>query len=307
MRRDQADRIVVDHRLLLTTDPNLSISRAGYKRAFVAKRPPRGIQGPCRCPSPPLQAPRAITFLLTFRRIPMRPSRRAPDELRAVSLERGVVKYAEGSCMVKFGDTHVLVTATLEERLPPWLKGQGRGWVTAEYGMLPRATLERTRREASAGKQNGRTVEIQRLIGRSLRATVDLEALGERQITVDCDVLQADGGTRTASITGAWVALADCIGWMKARNMLKTNVLRDNVAAISCGIYNGTPVLDLDYAEDSEADSDANFVMTGDGRIIEVQGTAEKTPFSQEEFLALMALARKGVARLVDLQKMAVT
>ena len=208
--------------------------------------------------------------------------------------------------MVKFGDTHVLVTATLEERLPPWLKGQGRGWVTAEYGMLPRATLERTRREASAGKQNGRTVEIQRLIGRSLRATLDLEALGERQITVDCDVLQADGGTRTASITGAWVALADCISWMKSRNMVKTNVLRDNVAAISCGIYNGTPVLDLDYAEDSEADTDANFVMTGDGRIIEVQGTAEKTPFSQDEFLALMALARKGVARLVDLQKMAV-
>jgi len=197
------------------------------------------------------------------------------------------------------------VTATLEERLPPWLKGQGRGWVTAEYGMLPRATLERTRREASAGKQNGRTVEIQRLIGRSLRATLDLEALGERQITVDCDVLQADGGTRTASITGAWVALADCIGWMKTRNMVKGNVLRDNVAAISCGIYQGTPVLDLDYAEDSEADTDANFVMTGDGRIIEVQGTAEKTPFSQDEFLALMALARKGVARLVDLQKMA--
>jgi ribonuclease PH len=208
--------------------------------------------------------------------------------------------------MVKFGDTQVLVTATLEERLPPWLKGQGRGWVTAEYGMLPRATLERTRREASAGKQSGRTVEIQRLIGRSLRATLDLEALGERQITVDCDVLQADGGTRTASITGAWVALADCIGWMKTRNMVKGNVLRDNVAAISCGIYNGTPVLDLDYAEDSEADTDANFVMTGDGRIIEVQGTAEKTPFSQDEFLALMALARKGVARLVDLQKMAV-
>jgi ribonuclease PH len=237
---------------------------------------------------------------------PMRPSRRAPDQLRPVSLERGVVKYAEGSCMVKFGDTHVLVTATLEERLPPWLKGQGRGWVTAEYGMLPRATLERTRREAAAGKQGGRTVEIQRLIGRSLRAAVDLEALGERQITVDCDVIQADGGTRTASITGAWVALADCIGWMKSRNMLKANVLRDNVAAISCGIYQGTPVLDLDYAEDSEAETDANFVMTGDGRIIEVQGTAEKTPFSQDEFLALMELARNGVARLVDLQKLAV-
>jgi ribonuclease PH len=241
----------------------------------------------------------------------MRPSRRAPDELRAVSLERGVVKYAEGSCMVKFGDTHVLVTATLEERLPPWLKGQGRGWVTAEYGMLPRATLERTRREAASGKQGGRTVEIQRLIGRSLRAAVDLEALGERQITVDCDVIQADGGTRTASITGAWVALAECIGWMKGRNMFKNGagdkVLRDNIAAISCGIYQGTPVLDLDYAEDSEADTDANFVMTGDGRIIEVQGTAEKTPFSQDEFLQLMALAQKGIGRLVDLQKMAVT
>lgn len=240
----------------------------------------------------------------------MRPSRRAPDELRAVSLERGVVKYAEGSCMVKFGDTHVLVTATLEERLPPWLKGQGRGWVTAEYGMLPRATLERTRREAASGKQGGRTVEIQRLIGRSLRAAVDLEALGERQITVDCDVIQADGGTRTASITGAWVALAECIGWMKTRNMFKNGngdkVLRDNIAAISCGIYQGTPVLDLDYAEDSEADTDANFVMTGDGRIIEVQGTAEKTPFSQDEFLQLMALAQKGVGRLVELQKMAV-
>src|SRR4029079_16025045 len=194
----------------------------------------------------------------------MRPSRRQPDELRAVSLERGVVKYAEGSCFVKFGDTHVLVTATLQERLPPWLKGQARGWVTAEYGMLPRATLERTRREASAGKQGGRTVEIQRLIGRSLRATVNLEALGERQITVDCDVLQADGGTRTASITGAWVALADCIGWMKARDMLRGgNPLRDHVAAISCGVHNGVAVLDLDYAEDSEADTDANFVMTG--------------------------------------------
>ena len=239
----------------------------------------------------------------------MRPSRRAPDELRAVSLERGVVKYAEGSCMVKFGDTHVLVTATLEERLPPWLKGQGRGWVTAEYGMLPRATLERTRREATAGKQGGRTVEIQRLIGRSLRAAVDLEALGERQITIDCDVIQADGGTRTASITGAWVALADCIAWMKSRNMFKKDVadkvLRTNIAAISCGIYQGTPVLDLDYAEDSEADTDANFVMTGDGRIIEIQGTAEKEPFTQDELMKLMALAQQGVGRLVELQKMA--
>jgi ribonuclease PH len=236
----------------------------------------------------------------------MRPSRRAPDELRAVSLERGVVKYAEGSCFVKFGDTHVLVTATLEDRLPPWLKGQARGWVTAEYGMLPRATHERTRREASSGKQGGRTIEIQRLVGRSLRSVVDLPALGERQITVDCDVIQADGGTRTAAITGAWVALNDCLAWMKTRDMLRTSPLRDHVAAISCGIFNGTPVLDLDYAEDSEAETDANFVMTGSGNIVEVQGTAEKTPFSQAQLLELLALARKGIGKLVDLQKMAV-
>jgi ribonuclease PH len=236
----------------------------------------------------------------------MRPSRRQPDELRAISLERGVVKYAEGSCLVKFGDTHVLVTATLEDRLPPWLKGQGRGWVTAEYGMLPRATSERTRREATAGKQGGRTVEIQRLIGRSLRSVIDLVALGERQITVDCDVIQADGGTRTASITGAWVALYDCIAWMKKREMLRAEPIRDHIAAVSCGIYKGTPVLDLDYAEDSEADTDANFVMTGDGRIVEVQGTAEKEPFSEAELLALLALARKGVNKLTELQKLAV-
>ncbi len=236
----------------------------------------------------------------------MRPSRRQPDELRAISLERGVVKYAEGSCLVKFGDTHVLVTATLEERLPPWLKGQGRGWVTAEYGMLPRATSERTRREATAGKQGGRTVEIQRLIGRSLRSVIDLVALGERQITVDCDVIQADGGTRTASITGAWVALHDCIAWMKKREMLRAEPIRDHIAAVSCGIYKGTPVLDLDYAEDSEADTDANFVMTGDGRIVEVQGTAEKEPFSEAELLALLALARNGVNKLTELQKLAV-
>jgi ribonuclease PH len=237
----------------------------------------------------------------------MRPSRRQVDELRAVSLERGVVKYAEGSCFVKFGDTHVLVTASLEERLPPWLKGQGRGWVTAEYGMLPRATSERTRREASAGKQGGRTVEIQRLIGRSLRSVVDLQAMGERQITIDCDVIQADGGTRTAAITGAWVALADCLTWMKARDMLKAQVLRDHIAAVSCGVCNGTAVLDLDYAEDSEADTDANFVMTGSGNIVEVQATAEKIPFSEDQFLALLALARKGIEKLVDLQKLAVT
>ncbi len=238
----------------------------------------------------------------------MRPSQRQPDEMRAVSLERGVVKYAEGSCFVKFGETHVLVTASLEERLPPWLKGQGKGWVTAEYGMLPRATHSRTRREASSGKQGGRTVEIQRLIGRSVRTIVDLVALGERQITIDCDVIQADGGTRTASITGAWVALADCLAWMKSRDMFKTDakVLRDHVAAVSCGVFKGTAVLDLDYAEDSEADTDANFVMTGSGNIIEVQGTAEKEPFSEEQLLALLALARKGTGKLIELQKMAI-
>jgi ribonuclease PH len=236
----------------------------------------------------------------------MRPSRRQPDELRAVTLERGVVKYAEGSCFVKFGDTHVLVTATLEDRMPPWLKGQARGWITAEYGMLPRATHERTRREASAGKQGGRTVEIQRLIGRSLRTVVDLEAMGERQITIDCDVIQADGGTRTASITGAWVALHDCLNWMKTREIIRTVPLRDHIAAISCGIYNATAVLDLDYAEDSSADTDANFVLTGNGGIVEIQGTAEKTPFTETELLTLLALARKGIGKLIDLQKMAV-
>ena len=236
----------------------------------------------------------------------MRPSRRQVDELRAVSLERSVVKYAEGSCFVKFGDTHVLVTASLEERLPPWLKGQGRGWVTAEYGMLPRATSERTRREASAGKQGGRTVEIQRLIGRSLRSVIDLVALGERQITIDCDVIQADGGTRTASITGAWVALADCFAWMKARDMIRGDVLRDHIAAVSCGVYQNTAVLDLDDAEDSDAETDANFVLTGNGNIVEIQATAEKTPFSEDQLLSLLALARKGVEKLVSLQKMAV-
>ena len=236
----------------------------------------------------------------------MRPSRRAPDELRAVTLERGVVKYAEGSCLVKFGDTHVLVTATLEERLPPWLKGQGRGWVTAEYGMLPRATLERTRREASAGKQGGRTVEIQRLIGRSLRAVTDMKLLGERQIVLDCDVIQADGGTRTASITGAWVALADCIAWMKSRNMVKANVLRDNVAAVSCGIYQGTPVLDLDYDEDSNADADANFVLLENGNIAEAQATAEGATYDEEALLRLLRLARIGCADIFAAQARAV-
>jgi ribonuclease PH len=236
----------------------------------------------------------------------MRSSKRASDELRRVTLERGIARYAEGSCLVKFGDTHVLCAASLEERPPPWLRGQGKGWVTAEYSMLPRATLERTRREISSGRPSGRTQEIQRLIGRSLRAVVDLAELGERQITLDCDVLQADGGTRTAAITGAWVALHDCIAWMKARDMLKGDPLKDQVAAISCGIVNGEAVLDLDYAEDSGAETDANFVVTGAGGIVEVQGTAEGKPFSEAEFLALLGLAKKGCAKLVELQKIAV-
>lgn len=236
----------------------------------------------------------------------MRPSKRQPDEIRSVSLERGVSLHAEGSCLIKCGNTHVLCAASLEERVPPWMKGRGAGWVTAEYGMLPRSTGERMRREASVGKQGGRTLEIQRLIARSLRAVVDLKALGERQITVDCDVIQADGGTRTASITGAWVALYDCIQWMKARDMIKDGVINDQVAAISCGLYGGEPVLDLDYAEDSEADADANFVMTGTSGIVEVQGTAEGEPFSQEQFDELMRLAKKGIGELVELQKLTV-
>ena len=236
----------------------------------------------------------------------MRPSKRQPDELRRVSIERAVSKHAEGSCLIKFGDTQVLCMASLEERVPPWLKGQGRGWVTAEYGMLPRATTERTRREVTVGHPSGRTQEIQRLIGRALRAIVDLTKLGERQISIDCDVLQADGGTRTAAITGAWVALHDCIQWMKLRDMIKDGVLRDQVAAVSCGIYQGTPVLDLDYAEDSAAEADSNFVMTGAGGIVEVQGTAETVAFSQESFDRLMVLAKKGIGELVALQKLTV-
>jgi ribonuclease PH len=237
----------------------------------------------------------------------MRPSRRQPDDLRPVSFQRAVSLHAEGSCLIKFGNTHVLCTASLEERLPPWLKGQGRGWITAEYGMLPRATSERTRREATTGHQSGRSQEIQRLIGRSLRAVVDLPALGERQITVDCDVMQADGGTRTAAITGAWVALHDCLAWMRARDMIKNGVLKDQVAAVSCGLYRGTPVLDLDYAEDSDAEADANFVLTGAGQIVEVQMTAEKAVFSEEQMAALMGLAKQGIGELVNLQKLTVT
>ena len=237
----------------------------------------------------------------------MRPSGRKPDELRAVSFERGFTRHAEGSCLVRFGDTHVLCTASLEERVPPWLKGGAKGWVTAEYGMLPRATHERTRREASAGKQSGRTQEIQRLVGRSLRAVVDLVALGERQITLDCDVLQADGGTRTAAITGSWVALFDCLKWMEQRVMFKTWPLKDHVAAISCGIHGGTPVLDLDYPEDSSAGTDANFVMTGSGGIVEIQGTAEGEPFSEATLHELLALAKKGIGELVARQKAAIS
>ena len=234
----------------------------------------------------------------------MRPSNRQNDEMRAVTLERGVSKHAEGSCLIKFGDTHVLCTASLEERVPPWLRGGGKGWITAEYGMLPRSTGSRMRREASSGKQSGRTVEIQRLIGRALRASVDMEALGERQISIDCDVIQADGGTRTASITGAFVALKECVNWMEARSMISKPVLLDHVAAVSCGIYEGEPVLDLDYAEDSVAETDANFIMTGSGGIIEIQGTAEKDPFSEDEFLALMGLAKKGIGELIEMQKL---
>ncbi|HVX79832.1 MAG TPA: ribonuclease PH [Devosiaceae bacterium] len=237
----------------------------------------------------------------------MRPSGRAPDEMRTVTLERGVTAKAEGSCLVSFGATRVLVTATVEVGVPSWRRGQGLGWVTAEYGMLPRATGTRTRREATAGRQSGRTHEIQRLIGRSLRAVVDMQALGENQITIDCDVLEADGGTRTASITGGYVALADAVRWMTARSMTKGNPLRDSVAAVSCGIFEQTPVLDLDYVEDSSAETDANFVMTGSGQFVEVQGTAEGAPFTREELDSLMALAARGIGRLTELQQAALS
>jgi ribonuclease PH len=237
----------------------------------------------------------------------MRPSKRQNNELRSVSFERAVSLHAEGSCLIKMGNTHVLCTASLEERVPPWLKGKGKGWVTAEYSMLPRSTHERMRREVTRGQPSGRTQEIQRLIGRSLRAVVDLGKLGERQITVDCDVIQADGGTRTASITGAWIALHDCFQWMQTRDMIGKDVMKDHIAAISAGIYNGEVVLDLDYPEDSEADADANFVLTGSGGIVEIQGTAEGDPFSQEQFDQIMGLARKGVEELVALQKLTVS
>jgi ribonuclease PH len=233
----------------------------------------------------------------------MRPSGRTPDALRSISIESGFSKHAEGSCLIKFGDTHVLCTASVDERVPPWLKGKGRGWVTAEYGMLPRSTGSRTDREAARGKQSGRTQEIQRLIGRALRAVVDLEKLGEIQIVLDCDVIQADGGTRTAAITGAYVALAQAIAHLMRIGALKESPLVDTVAAVSCGLYKGTAVLDLDYAEDSNAEADANFVMTGKGGLVEVQGTAEHRAFSEEQFLELMALAREGIAALTVHQK----
>ncbi len=235
----------------------------------------------------------------------MRPSNRSPDSLRSVLLETNFSKHAEGSCLIKFGDTHVLCNASVEARVPPFLKGTGLGWVTAEYGMLPRSTHTRSDREAAKGKQSGRTQEIQRLIGRSLRAVVDRQAMGEMQVVVDCDVIQADGGTRTAAITGAYVALHLAFQHLQRIGVLKTIPLTQEVAAISCGIYKGTPVLDLDYAEDSTADADTNFVLTGQGGIVEVQGTAELSPFSEEQFLELLRLARKGVTELVGHQRSA--
>jgi ribonuclease PH len=232
-----------------------------------------------------------------------RPSGRLADQLRTVSLETHFSRHAEGSCFVKFGDTHVLCTASVEEKVPPFLRGKGEGWVTAEYGMLPRSTHTRTDREAAKGKQSGRTQEIQRLIGRSLRAVTDVKAMGEIQVKVDCDVIQADGGTRTASITGAYVALHLAFQHLQRIGVLKEIPLIDQVAAISCGIYNGVPVLDLDYPEDSNAGADANFVLTGRGGIVEIQGTAEDKPFQEAEFLTLLSLARKGIAELTAMQR----
>src|SRR6185436_17561138 len=236
----------------------------------------------------------------------MRPSGRAPDQLREISLETAVSRYAEGSCLAKFGQTHVLCTATVEQGVPGWLKGQGKGWVTGEYGMLPRATHTRGRREAAQGKQSGRTQEIRRLIGRSLRSVVDLKALGDRTITLDCDVIQADGGTRTAAITGAWVALARACKYLLDEKVIKENPVTGQVSAISCGVYEAMPVLDLDYAEDSNAEADANFVLSGDGRIIELQATGEQRPFSEDEFAELMRLAKLGSGLLFEAQKQAV-
>jgi ribonuclease PH len=236
----------------------------------------------------------------------MRPSNRAPDQLRAVTLETGVNRYAEGSCLIGFGHTKVLVTASVEESIPGWMRGKGQGWVTAEYGMLPRATHTRGRREAAAGKQTGRTQEIQRLIGRSLRAVVDMKALGERQISLDCDVIQADGGTRTAAITGAWVALRLATQYLLDEGVLKTDPIIGQVAAVSCGVFNAVPVLDLDYEEDSNAEADSNFVLTSDGDIVEIQATGEKRGFTKPEFQSLFDLAEKGIGELFAFQKIAI-
>ena len=236
-----------------------------------------------------------------------RPSGRAVDQLRSVTLTPGFAKYAEGSCLVKFGDTHVLCTASVEDKVPPFLRNTGAGWITAEYGMLPRSTHTRTDREAARGKQSGRTQEIQRLIGRSLRAVTDLKGMGERQIKIDCDVIQADGGTRTASITGSYVALHLALRKMVEAKQIPVLPLRDSVAAISCGIHKGVAVLDLDYPEDSEADADANFVLTATGKLVEIQATAEEAPFAEEQFSELLRLARKGIAELTRLQRAAVT
>jgi ribonuclease PH len=233
----------------------------------------------------------------------MRPSGRASDQMRPVVLEPGFSKHAEGSCLVRFGDTHVLCTASLDDRVPPFLKGTGKGWVTAEYGMLPRSTNTRTEREAAKGRQSGRTQEIQRLIGRALRAVADLGKLGERQIKIDCDVIQADGGTRTAAITGSYVALYQCLEHMKRLKMIANVPLTDSVSAVSCGVVQGDAVLDLDYAEDSVAETDANFVLTGSGKLIEVQATAEGAPFAEAELLRMLTLARSGVAHLTLLQR----
>jgi len=237
----------------------------------------------------------------------MRPSGRKPDELRAVRIQRGFTRHAEGSVLVEFGDTRVLCTASVEERVPPFLKDTGRGWVTAEYGMLPRSTNTRTRREAAEGRQSGRTQEIQRLIGRSLRAVTDLSQLGERTVRIDCDVLEADGGTRCASITGAWVALALACKRLREDQLIAAEPLRDQVAAVSVGVFEGATVLDLDYAEDSSSDTDMNIVMTGASGFVEVQGTAEGTPFSREQFDALLALAQAGIRRLLDAQRAALS
>ena len=235
----------------------------------------------------------------------MRPSGRQPGDLRPVTLETGVNRYAEGSCLAVFGHTRVLCVASLEETVPPFLRGRGQGWVTAEYGMLPRATHTRGRREAAQGKQSGRTQEIQRLIGRSLRAVVDVKALGERQITLDCDVIQADGGTRTAAITGAWVALKLACRHLVEEKVLARDPILDHVAAISCGVFNGVPVLDLEYEEDSNAEADANFVLTGSGDIVEIRATGEKRGFTRAEFETLVSLANEGIARLIEIQDLA--